>query len=392
VLDNLGVWANQWGNPSSIHQNGRGPKNLLREARAEFAKFINAHPLEIVFTSGGSVSNNAIIKGYYYFLNNLNLSENKNVSLDKNLTHQAVGSEFRNEYITSRVEHPSVLKSFADIERLGAKVHYLNVNREGRIDLESYKKLLSKHTALVSVMFANNETGSLFPIAEMVRMAHEVGAKFHTDAVQALGKVALDIHNLDVDFASFSGHKMYSLRGSGVIFSKKGMKLQSLISGGGQERGRRAGTENILAIASLGQVAKEFSAHLSTSSAKMKLLRDEMESLILKKIPDVQFTGVAVERLPNTSSLLIENIDGESLLLNLDLEGFSVSTGAACSSGSMDPSPVLLAMGLTRFEAQKSLRVSLGCDTTSAEIEQFVTALVRIVERLRSFRTEKVGQ
>ena len=371
VYDNLSVWAKEWGNPSSIHWSGRGPKNLLREARAHVAKSLNTHPLELIFTSGGSESNNLVMKGFH-FANHL----------------KKMG---RSEYITSSVEHPSVIKSFKWLESLGAKVHYINVNRNGVLNLDDYRAALSDKTALVSIMYANNETGSIFPIEELAELAHASGALFHTDAVQTWGKIPVDLKKLNVDFASFASHKIYSLKGVGVVYVKKGIKLESLISGGNQERARRAGTENILALASLGHVAQILPDAINALNKQMADLRNYMEKLIFENIEGVSVTGGGVERLPNTSSLLIENIDGESLLIGLDLEGASVSTGAACSSGSPEPSPVLLAMGLSRAEAQRSLRISLGWSTTKEEIDQFVIILQKVVQRLRSQRRQSVS-
>lgn len=367
VRDSVLEWLDAWGNPSSIHWSGRSPKNLIRQTRQRMAQHLRCHPLELSFTSGGSEANNMIIKGFF-----------------ENLRRGRLHSE-RNEYITTEVEHPSVLQAFADIELLGARVHYLKVNRDGIIDLNQYEKILSDRTALVSVMFANNETGSQFPLKKMVRMASSVGARFHTDAVQTLGKQLLDINSLGVHFASFSGHKVYSLKGVGVVFIKKGERIAPLVSGGGQERGRRAGTENTLAIASLGKVlegANTFSDRIDF----MKSLRDKMDCEIMRRISKVSLTGAGAKRLCNTSSFVFENIDGESLLMNLDLLGISVSTGAACSSGNPEPSPVLLAMGLSRSEAQGSLRVSIGWGTTEAEIDRFIDVLVHVIDRLRNLR------
>lgn len=366
VRDNLHIWANQWGNPSSIHRSGRGPKNLLRDSRADVAKALGCSQLEIIFTSGGSESNNLVIKGFF----------------------ESHLSGARNEYITTQVEHPSVRKSFEYLQNRGAVVHYLPVDRGGRIDLQKYVELLSERTALVSVMYANNETGSVFNIKEMAKLAHENGAKFHTDAVQALGKIKIDLTDLGVDYASFAAHKLYALKGAGVVFARRGERLASQISGGGQERGRRAGTENLLAIAAMGHVCAQIAQpdFITAQSLKMQQLRELFEQSVMARIEGVQLTGAEVERLPNTSSLLIDGIDGESLLMNLDLEGVSVSTGAACSSGSPEPSPVLLAMGLTRAEAQRSLRVSLGWFTTQEQIEKFISILEMVVIRLRDLR------
>lgn len=366
VVENLPRWANQWGNPSSIHCSGRGPKALLRDSRAAVAKALNCHPLEIIFTSGGSESNNLVIKGFF----------ESNVD------------PARNEYITSQIEHPSVMKSFEFLQERGAIVHCVPVDREGRFDLDVFKKYLSEKTALVSIMMANNETGSLMPIKKLVKLTHAMGAKFHTDGVQALGKIPVDLQALGVDYASFASHKVYALKGAGVVYAKKGARLKSLIAGGAQERSRRAGTENILSIAALGHVAGLLTREFIADKYQMGRLRDDMEEQIQKRITGVKVTGAGVARLPNTSSLLIEGIDGESLLMNLDIEGVSVSTGAACSSGSPEPSPVLLAMGLSRNEAQRSLRLSLGWDTTAEEIERFLTILTNVIDRLRTFRRE----
>ena len=365
VVSNLAGWASHWGNPSSIHKSGRVPKNILRETRQAVAQWVGASsPLEIIFTSSGSESNNYVIKGFF--------EHNKD-------------SE-RNEYITTRVEHPSVLKSFRELELRGARVHYLDVNREGHLSENQYKSILSEKTALVSVMLANNETGTIFPVKKMSELAREVGARFHTDAVQALGKISVNVHELGVDFATFVGHKVHALKGAGFVYSKKGGVLRPLISGGGQERGRRSGTENVLALASLGHVARELAGYVSERGRRVGELRDFMEFEILRRLPGVKITGAEGSRLPNTSSLLIDDVDGESLLMSLDLRGVSVSTGAACSSGSMEPSHVLLAMGLSRVEAQKSLRVSLGMDTTSEELEKFLKILEEVVLRLRRLR------
>lgn len=359
----------EWGNPSSIHFSGRGPKNLLRDSRQQLAVFLGVDPLEIVFTSGGSESNNLAIKGVFEGI----------------ATGKLFKGEGRNHFIASSVEHPSVVKSLKHLSELGAKVDWLPVNRQGQIDLEVFEKLLTEKTALVSCMYANNETGNVFPIAKMAKMAHKVGALFHCDGVQALGKAYVNLRNWQVDLASFSGHKFYSLKGCGLLYVKKGIWLESLIHGGGQERGRRAGTENVLAIAALAAMA-DCQAELESRILEMQRLRDKLEVEILREIENVKVTGGQAPRVPNTSSLVIDGIDGETLLMNLDMKGFSVSTGAACSSGNPEPSPVLLNMGLTRREAQSSLRLSLGWGTTEQEVELFISTLKATVARLRSFK------
>ena len=358
-------WLDQWGNPSSIHWSGRGPKAIMREARNQVSSFLNVHPLEIVFTGGGSEANNMAIKGIFEKLN----------------------GGGRNHYICSAVEHPSVLKTMEYLVSRGAIVDIVPVNRSGSLDIEKYKSLLSEKTALVSIMFANNETGHIFPVKKLARMAHEVGAIYHCDAVQALGKVPIQPLHLGVDLCSFSGHKFYALKGCGFLYIKKGIDLVSLVHGGPQERRRRAGTENVLAVASLGAMMGQPHDILNLST-QVQGLRDFLEKSIVESIPKVHVVGVEGKRLPNTLSLIIDRVDGESLLMNLDIEGFSVSTGAACSSGSPEPSQTLLAMGFRREEAQSSLRISLGWGQKKEDLVAFVKVLERIVEKLRSFEIE----
>lgn len=346
-----------WGNPSSIHWASRLPKNILRDTRATLAKNLGCHPLELVFTSGGSESNNAILKGVFE-------------------------TSSRPHFMASAVEHPSVIKTLRHLEALGAKVDFIPVNRRGEIDLDFYAQHLSEETALVSVMFANNETGTLFPIREMAEQAHAVGALFHTDAVQAFGKVPVNLQELGVDFSAFSAHKFYGVKGTGFMYVRKGNTLPSLIDGGGQERHRRGGTENIPGIGALGIVARKL-PEVTRHQAELQRLRDLMETEILRTVSAVTITAPESPRLPNTSSLVIKGVDGETLLMSLDIKGYAVSTGAACSSGNPEPSPVLLAMGLSRDEAQSSLRVSLGWANTESQVLEFVEVLKSVVKRLR---------
>ncbi len=368
VLEALPEFAQSWGNPSSIHWGGRQPKNILRDARKALADALGCSPLELVFTSGGSEANNTVIKGVFDMYQSSRCLE--------------FPRKCRFHYITTQVEHPSVMKTMEHLEKLGAKVSYIPVNRRGELDLDFYKEHLTDETALVSVMFANNETGTLFPIREMAELAHARGALFHTDAVQGFGKAPLNFKELNVDFASISGHKFYSVKGSGALYIKKGNTLSSLIHGGAQERHRRGGTENTLGIGALGVVAKKASL-IAARAESIEVLRNHMESRILNEISEVTVTAEETPRLTNTSSLVIPGVDGETLLMSLDLKGFAVSTGAACSSGNPEPSPVLLAMGLSRAEAQSSLRVSLGWENTLEEVNLFVDTLIAVVQRLR---------
>jgi cysteine desulfurase len=355
-----------WGNPSSIHWAGQQVKTLLRTARQSLAQGLGVSPLELVFTAGGSESNNTVIKGVFHHFKNSD----------------------RTEYITTDIEHPSVIKAFQWIEEQGAKVHFLKVNRSGEIDLARYRQILSSNTALVSVMAANNETGVLFPIREMAKEAHTAGALFHSDCVQMFGKLPLNLKELDLDFASISAHKFYALKGTGVLYSKKGNQVPPLVHGGGQERHRRGGTENTPGIFALGVMAGELSK-VSEMAREVAALRDHLEKRVLHEIPNVTVTHGKALRLPNTSSLVLQDVDGETLLMSLDVKGFAVSTGAACSSGSPEPSPVLTAVGLEPKEAQSSLRVSLGWESTPEEIDDFVDVLKATVERLRELQTSE---
>jgi len=363
----LSDWLPQFGNPSSIHWGGRGPKNILRNSRRNVAELLGCDPLEVIFTSGGSEANNLALKGVYYAIKKQNWSESA-----------------RNHYLIGSVEHPSVLRTAEFLKSQGADVEFYSVPAGGKIDLNDFANHIRPATALVSFMLANNETGTIFPIKKMAKLAHAQGALFHCDAVQALGKIPFNVRDLGVDLASIAGHKFYALKGSGALYQKKGVPLESLIHGGGQERHRRAGTENILAIASLGLMAQE-KDKIIAKGQELAHLRDNFENLVSQAIRGVKFTARESPRLPNTSSLVISGVEGEVLLMNLDMEGFAVSTGAACSSGNPEPSPTLLAMGLSREEAQSSLRVSFGWENTMSEVESFVSTLCRVVERLRSF-------
>ena len=353
-----------FGNPSSVHAAGRGPKVLLRDARAAIGSMLNVSPLELIFTAGGSEGNNTVLKGAW-------------TAAGKDVTSE------RSRLLIGTTEHPSVIKTVQSlVDNFGARVDWIPVNRLGQIDLAHYESLLGPDVFMVSQMMANNETGSVYPIGKMCKLAHAAGALFHTDAVQALGKIPVDLKALNVDYASFAGHKFYALKGGGVLFVKKGMPLEPLIHGGGQERARRAGTENILAISSLGIQAGR-AAEIVPQGQRLAQLRDAMEKRLVDTLGDIEINGAGVARLPNTSNLILLGLDGEVLLMNLDMEGVRVSTGAACSSGAQEPSPVLRAMGLSHDEANASLRVSLGWNNTAQEVERFCDILISIVTRLR---------
>lgn len=370
--------ASPWGNPSSIHWASREAKVVLRQARQQLAEKLNCSPLEIIFNSGGSESNNTVLKTFLFQNLKNTLASKSPYGFEKNI---------RNKILISSVEHPSVLKAADFLSEYGFNVKKIPVNRSGELDLNFVKSELDSSLALVSVMYANNETGVIYNIKELTKLVHSVGAYMHTDAVQAFGKIPVDLKSLDVDYASFSLHKIYCAKGAGFLYVKKSAPFENLIHGGGQERHRRGGTENLYSLAYATKVLPDFKKILQQTT-EIKILRDYFEQEILKQVSGVSITSQSQNRLPNTSHLMINGIDGEILLLSLDLEGFAVSTGAACSSGSPEPSPVLLNMGFDKHEAQKSLRVSLGALTTRAEVDKFIKVLVQTIQRLRDVSVE----
>jgi cysteine desulfurase len=368
VLEKAPYWLSLSGNPSSIHQHGRGPKKLLRESRRLLAERLKCHPLELVFTSGGSESNNLAIKGSLLEI------QKKNPK--------------RNKVIIGGIEHPSVAKQVPQLKEMGLQVVKIPVEPTGQYNLNFYKSQLDESVALVSVMLANNEIGVIAPLREMVVLAQEVGALFHSDLVQCLGKYPFDLKTLDLDLASFSSHKVYAMKGAGMLYIKKGTPFQPLTVGGSQERGRRAGTENLAAIASLAHMVDQINPHDFVE--KVTPLRDLFEKEIQSQVSGVTILGSATPRLCNTSCLRFDGMNGETLLMNLDIRGFSVGTGAACSSGNPEPSPVLLALGLSREEAQSSLRISLGKDTTREQVLSLVQNLKEVIEHLRTLEERMV--
>ena len=351
-----------WGNPSSVHQNASKAKNLLWEARQNLSKLLNCHPLEIIFTSGASESNNHAIKGLFQ-------------KQDK--------ASQRNELIISAVEHPSVLYTADFLSQQGFTVHKIPVSKQGFLDEDFFENRLSEKTLLVSIMSANNETGVVFPIEKWIKKTQEKGAFFHSDMVQILGKKRVNLKDLNIDLASFSAHKFYSLQGCGILYCKKGVFLDRLIHGGPQERQRRAGTENLTGIIAFGSVAEE-GEFILNGSQKLKSLRDNMEQYILSHLEKVEIIGHKAPRLDNTSCICISDVPGETLLMNLDLKGISISVGSACGSGKMESSSVLTAMGFTQKSALSSIRVSLGIETTKEQINYFQKTLVESVNRLRN--------
>lgn len=348
-----------FGNPSSVHSFGREARRALEEARETIARLIGADEKEaLVFTSGGTEADNFAIKGAAY-------------------AHRERGRHL----ITSAVEHPAVLETLRHLSREGFDVTLLPVDPEGLLDLEALERALRQDTILISLMHANNETGVLFPLAEVARIAKERGILFHTDAVQSFGKVPIDVKALGVDLLSLSAHKLYGPKGVGALYIRPGLKLLPLHHGGHQERERRGGTVNVAGAVGFAGAAELAHAKMEEESHRLGRLRDKLEGGILERVEGVRRNGHPISRLPNTSSLSFEGIDTESLLVGLDLEGIAASSGSACSSGSLQPSHVLKSMGVP--EGWASLRLSLGRGTTEEEIDYVLDVLPTIVERLR---------
>lgn len=349
-----------YGNPSSIHQKAGKSKAILWSSRQELSQFLSCEPYEIIFTSGASESNNHVLKGLF-----------KDIS------------QKRNELIISAVEHSSILSVAEFLSKKGFIVHKIPVSKDGVLDEKQFDKCLSERTMLVSIMLANNETGVIFPIEKFVKKTHKKGGYFHSDMTQGLGKYPIHLKNTELDFASLSAHKCYGIKGCGLLYCKKGLELENLIHGGGQERKRRAGTENVLGIAAFGAIAKE-SQYILTESQKLKSLRDAMEESILSSISNTFIIGQKSQRLVNTSCIYIANIEGETLLMNLDLKGISVSVGSACSSGKINSHSTLTAMGWSKKISKSVVRISMGLGTTAEQLEYFQNTLQNVVKRLRN--------
>jgi cysteine desulfurase len=354
-------FRDQFGNASSIHWAGREVKKYLDEARENVASLMNADPQEIIFTGCGTESDNMAIKGVAS-------------------THQDKGRHI----ITSKVEHHAVLHTCQFMEGWGYEITYLPVDREGLIDLEDLRRSIRPDTVLVTIMFANNETGTIMPVQEIGEVCREKGVIFHTDAVQAVGKIPIDLKKLAVDILSLSGHKLNTPKGIGAQFIRKGTKLSPLIHGGAQERNRRAGTENIPYIIGLGKACEIAKRDFQKRHEYLQSLRDRLQEGLLRAIPHVELNGHPNRRLPNTLNASFLYVEGESLLLNMDLEGIAVSSGSACSSGSADASHVILAMGKSPLVAQSAIRFSLGLTNTAEDVEYVLEVLPRIIERLRA--------
>ncbi len=358
----LPYFTEYFGNPSSLHLFAREAGKGLDTARAQVAKALNAKPEEIIFTGGGSESDNMVLRG----IPEAYKKKGKHV-------------------ITSAVEHHAVLHTLEAMEKEGrVEVTYLPVDEYGMVTAEQVEKAIRPDTVLVSIMFANNEVGTIMPIEQIGETCKKYGVLFHTDAVQAVGHVPVDVEKMHIDLLSLSGHKFHGPKGVGALYVRKGVRIPALILGGAQERRKRAGTENVPGIVGMGKAIELATAELEDNAAKMKVLRDRLIFGIPARIPDVKLNGHPTERLPNNVNFSIRFIEGESILLMLDLNGIAASSGSACTSGSLDPSHVLLAMGLPHEVAHGSLRLTLSEFTTPEEIDYVLDTLPPIVEKLRA--------
>jgi cysteine desulfurase len=369
VLEEMMPYLSEnYGNPSSIHSFGRKGKEALDKAREQVSQLISASPKEIVFTSGGSEAANFAIKS----------------------TARSLLREKGSHIVTTRVEHECVLESLKFLEKEGFQVTYLGVNSDGLIDLEELKEAITDETILVSCMYANNETGVIFPIDKIAEIVKERGVIFHTDAVQAAGKIDIDLEEIPADLLSISAHKFYGPKSVGALFIRDSfsqqISLTPLIHGGGQERGKRSGTENIPGIVGLGSASDIASNEMRQDESRIIELRDQLFQSITQDIEGVKLNGILERQLWNTLNLSFEGVEGESLSMNLDIEGVAVSTGSACSEGTVDPSHVLSAMGLSKVEAASSVRISLGRFTEKEEIDYIASIFPMIVERIRGVK------
>ncbi len=356
----LPYFTDIYGNPSTIHACGQEAKGAMEEARAEVAGLVGAGIDEIVFTSGGTEADNLAIKGAVY-------------------ANEEKGSHI----ITTPIEHHAVTETCHFLEERGARLTVLPVDGDGMVDPDEVRKAITRETVLISIMHANNEVGTIQPIAEIGKIAREAGVYFHTDAVQTAGHLPINVDELNVDLLSMSAHKLYGPKGTGALYIRKGTRLVSFMHGGEQERGRRASTENVPGIIGFGRAAALAQEEMDSEVERLTRLRDRLISGLREKIVDIRLNGHPTQRLPNNVNISVAYVEGESMCLNLDFEGICVSTGSACSSGSTEPSHVMLALGMTPLEAHSSLRLTLGRWTSEEEINTVLEALPRIVGKLR---------
>jgi len=356
----LPFFREHFGNPSSVHWAGRQVSGAVENAREQVARLINCSPAEIVFTSCGSEGDNMSLKGTVDALR------------DKG-----------NHIVTTTVEHPAVLSTCQYLEKNGCEVTYLPVDEHGMIDSAQLEKAITEKTILISIMWGNNETGTLFPVEEIGAIAQKYKVRFHTDAVQAIGKIPVDVQKANVDLLVLSGHKVGGPKGVGAVYVRRGTRMTPLIHGGHQERNRRAGTHNVAAIAGLGKACELAGERIEGDYQRVRDLRDRLERGIMERIPEVKLNGHPEKRLPNTLNVSFAYIEGESLLLNFDMKGIAASSGSACTSGSLEPSHVMGAMGVEIALAHSSTRFSLGPDNTEEDVDYVLEVLPPIVERLR---------
>jgi cysteine desulfurase len=360
VLEEMLPYFNEfYGNPSSMHTFGGMVEHKIVQARERLAGLLGASPEEIIFTSCGTESDNTAIWA------------------------AIISNPDKKHIITSRVEHPAIKNLFEYLSKNGYHVTFVPVDRKGRLDLDYLYKNLSEDTAIVSMMWANNESGVIFPIEEIGKVLREKGIVFHTDAVQAVGKIPIDLKNVDVDMLSLSGHKLHGPKGVGALYVRKGTKYSPFLIGGHQEKGRRGGTENAASIIGLGKASELAARNLMSENTRVKRLRDKLETEILNRVPNAIVNGDRENRLPNTTSISFEYVEGESILLMMDEYGICASSGSACTSGSLEPSHVLRAMGVPFTAAHGSVRFSLSIYNTEEEIDFIIEKLPPIIERLR---------
>ena len=353
------LFCDLYGNPSSMHAFGGQIGRRIRRSREQVAGLLGCEPSEIVFTGCGTESDNTAIKG------------------------TLAAAPNRRTVITTRVEHPAVLTVCRELENHGYTVIELSVDRQGRLDMDELQEYLDDDTALVTIMYANNETGTVFPIEEIAELVTSKGAVFHTDAVQAVGKIPLNLSKSNIDLLSLSGHKLHAPKGVGVLYVRKGTRLSPFMLGGHQEAGRRAGTENVPGIVGLGKACELAAEKFEAENSKVKALRDKLEQTILQKCPDCRLNGDPDNRLPNTANISFEYIEGEAILLMLDKYGICASSGSACTSGSLEPSHVLRAMGVPFTAAHGSIRFSLSRYNTEEEVDYTIEKLPPIINQLR---------
>jgi cysteine desulfurase len=361
-----------YGNPSSLHAGGRAARARVEENRAVIAAFINASPEEIIFVGSGSEANNTVLSL---------------VSCGTKLCALRGGTDI----ITTAIEHPCVLETTRCLRDRGVKVEFLPVDGQGRVDLDRLAAVLKERKGIVSVMMANNEIGTVQDVAAACRLAHENGSLFHTDAVQAVGKIPVDVKALGVDFLTLSGHKIYGPKGIGALYIRKGIPFCPLIRGGHQEMGRRAGTENTLGIIGLGAAVTQRKLEMADETVRLLALKQRLRDGLAARIPDTRFNGHPTETLPGTLNASFVGAEGEAILLYLDLAGIMVSTGSACASGSLDPSHVLLATNVPIECAHGSVRISLGRDTSAADVDYVLEVLPQVISRLRKMSTAYPG-